>query len=439
MFSFSSAVPSTGRANASTANRTRRTTRPGAPGAPRFGFAWQPWGAASKTVIRGGAGIFSKNIQGYGSYYHQLGLGNTLNGNWTSPDNGITPPFSLRDGYPPLGTGAAEPPGPGYGAVPVGRTPRLNVDFTDYDAYRRGYALQTNLEVQRELPGNMVLHIGYLGNQGRHVPARLQINQILPSQFAAGNAQVRRPFPQYGDIVNTTASVYSSSYHALQVKVDKRFSHGLNFTSDYVFNKFLSNYLPWNFYDFKTANALQIPQHRWTSYAIYDLPWGKGRHWLNSGGAMSKIFGEWAVAPVITLISGSYLDVAYFTNTTNGFQTGGNQGVNYLGGAANLPSGERTMPHYFNTAAFAAPDPFKLGNAGRSIIQGPAILTFDAGIHRETAVTERWRLKISAELQNVLNHPNWLIPNTSLGSSAFGIVSGKTGNRVLQLGARVMF
>jgi hypothetical protein len=407
--------------------------------APRFGFAWQPWGTASKTVIRGGAGIFFKNIQGYGGYYHQLGLGNKLNGNWTSPDNGITPPFLLREGYPALGTGAAEPPGPGYGAVPVGRPPRLNVDYTDYNSYRRGYALQSNLEVQRELPGNMVMHLGYLGNQGRHVPARLQINQIPPSQFAAGNAQVRRPFPQYGDIVNTTASVYSSSYHALQVKVDKRFSHGLNFTSDYVFNKFLSNYLPWNFYDFSTAKAVQNPQHRWTSYAIYDLPWGKGRRWLNNGGALSRIFGEWAIALVITLISGSYLDVTYFTDTTNGFITGGNQGVNYLGSPANYAGADRTMPSYFNTAAFAAPEPFKFDNAGRSIIQGPATVAFDAGIHRETAVTERWRLKISAEFQNVFNHPNWLNPNTSLGSSAFGVVSGKTGNRVLQLGARVIF
>jgi len=308
--------------------------------------------------------------------------------------------------------------------------------YQDRDAYLRPYAIQYNFTIQHQLTASTQLQAAYQAYLGRHNWNSTQNNQLAPSQFGPGNAQVRRPFPQYGNVTNFEDTAFTSSYNALFVQAQKRYSKGLNFDLQYVFNKNLSNDSPWNRYDFKSAKRIIESQHRLISYAIYDLPWGPGRQWLTSG-TLSKILGGWVLTPVVKWQSGSFLDVSYFTDTTNGFLQG-NQGVNLIGNP-NLPSGERTMARWFDTGAFGPPAPYTLGNAGRTIVEGPGSVLFDMGIHRIDKITERVGIQFGVNLFNAFNHSNLNSPNTTFGSPTFGIISSKSGNRSIQFLLRAFF
>ncbi|MGH9665588.1 MAG: hypothetical protein ACRD9L_14280, partial [Bryobacteraceae bacterium] len=145
---------------------------------PRFGFAWKPFGSQS-TVVRGGYGIFFAHPFDSG-VPNQASLGFSTSISITSPDNGLTFPFYLRDGTPT--TAAAQPVlDDSFGAVPVGKTPSTAVTYFD-PSRRTGYAHQFNLGVQRQLPGSMVVEVSFLSNDGRKLPnSSVSINQILPS------------------------------------------------------------------------------------------------------------------------------------------------------------------------------------------------------------------------------------------------------------------
>jgi hypothetical protein len=397
--------------------------------APRVGVSWVPWG--TKTVIRAGGGIYYLPFENGNSV--QLAYNAVAAGNFSSPDNGITPAFLLKDGYPPIPT---QPENHGFGAVPVGQSPRFSVSYQGPYGFHRPYAIEYNFTIQRQLTTTSVLQASYLAYLGRHIMSSLQNNQLPPSEFGPGNAQVLRSFPQYGNVTNVSATVFSSSYNALFVKAEKRYSNGLNFDVQYVFNKNLSNNNPWNSYDVKAGNAFIQPQHRLVGNAVYDLPWGPGRQWLKTG-VLSKIVGGWVVSPVLTLQSGSYLDVTYITDTTNGFLQG-NQGVNRQGNP-NLPNGQRTMAKWFNTGVFSAPAPFTLGNAGRTNVKGPGFIGYDMGITRVDRIKERFSARWGVQLFNAFNHPVLNNPDTTFGSSTFGVISSKSGNRSVQLFARLIF
>src|SRR5439155_19938951 len=134
-----------------------------------------------------------------------------------------------------------EPPGPGYGAVPVGQPARSSIVFVDHFGWHRPESIQWNLNVQHQFPFGMMLEVGYMANMIRHLVQPSQEKVIPPSLMGPGNAQLRRPFPQYGSITSTLAPYYKSAYNALRVKLEKRLSNGLSFVSDYSFNKDRTN------------------------------------------------------------------------------------------------------------------------------------------------------------------------------------------------------
>src|SRR5262249_11153244 len=150
-----------------------------------------------------------------------------------------------------------------------------------------------------------------------------------------------------------------------------------------------------NRYDLNSGKRMVEPQHRFVSYATYDLPWGPGRRWLTSG-PLSRTVGGWVATPVVKWQSGEFLDARYNTDTTNGFLQG-NQGVNVIG-TPNLPSGQRTMARWFDTGAFAPPAAYTLGNAGRTIIEGPGGVFFDMGISRLDKMNERVSTQFAVNL-----------------------------------------
>jgi hypothetical protein len=402
---------------------------------PRVGFAWQ---VTPKTVIRANGGLFFRNPMG----------GERISGVWElaayglpgyislaliSPDNGITHPFRLQDGFPAI---APAPAGPGFGAVPVGQSPKLDVLHVGAGHTPFGYDWATYFGIQRQLPGNAMVEVEYVGRYTRHFYNYLEQNQVRPENFGPGNAQIRRPFPQYGNVTLGIARDFTANFNALMARTEKRYSNGLSFESSYTFDKQLSNFRPWNAYD-TSPKIVFAPQHRSVTWATYDLPWGPGKARLNTG-LLSRVLGGWVTSGVLTLQSGGFLDVTNFTDTTNGFLQG-NQGVNVVGANPNLSKGDRSMARFFNTSVFAFPKPYTLGNAGRSIIEGPGTISFDASLNKQFKITERFTTEFKADFLNALNHPNLGGPNTTLGSPTFGLISSKSGNRNIMLGLKLIF
>ena len=138
---------------------------------------------------------------------------------------------------------------PSYGAVPVGTKPLIAPEF--YKPKRiNGYIYQANLDIQRELPGNVLVDIGYLGTFGHHLVTTdaESINQIDPANAAAlatgtttAKPQTLRPFPQFSNVQYLGADIDQSNYHGVNIGVQKRYSHGLQYQANYTFSKFIDN------------------------------------------------------------------------------------------------------------------------------------------------------------------------------------------------------
>lgn len=412
---------------------------------PRFGFAWKPFGS-TKTVIRSGFGIlFAHPFDGGAPSSASLGyeLSRTLN----SPDNGITAPFLLRNGVP----GNDSPPtlDDSFGAVPLGRTPTTAVTY--YEQNRRtGYAQQFNFTVQRELPGSIVAEAAYLANLSRKLPSSsLSINQVAPDRLTAASTQRDRPFPQFSNVSLLFPTLGVSNYHALALRLEKRFSRGLNILSTYTYSKFLNNTneggavigaesSPYsNFYN-RAADygpSENDVRHRFTYSSVYELPVGTGRRFL-SRNPLRYVLGDWAIGTIATLQSGAPFTVVTQVNSV--FSAAGALRAD-VSRDPNWPSGERTVAQWFDTAAFNQPAAARFGNQGVNILRADGIINVDLSLLRNFPIGENRKFQFRAESFNIGNHPNFGVPGRTFGAPGFGVVSVAGPARRVQLGLRLVF
>ncbi len=423
---------------------------------PRFGFAWKPFGL-KKTVVRGGGGIFFAHPFDHGAP-NSASLGFERSATLSTPDNGLTAPFLLRNGIAGVSlSGGAR--NDSFGAVRVGQNSTTGVTFFEPNR-RTGYSEQFNLGIQQELPGNMVFEVSYLGNLSRKLASsNISLNQITPQKLAEIAArpnaadrvgrQIDRPFPQFNNVSIVLPAFGISNYHALVLRADKRFSGGFNLNSTYTWSKFLNNVDEGGgqlgndppYADFYNRAADYGPsgndvRHRFTLNSVYDLPIGKGKKYLANNPA-SWVIGNWSVGTLITLQTGPPTTVLTQTNTTNAFSAGG-QRAN-VSGDAELPTGERTLQRWFNTAAFSQPANFTFGNSARGILRGDGLANFDISILKNFYIKEQKGFQLRAELFNAFNHPDFGLPGTTLNGPGFGVVSSARNGRNIQLGLRFVF
>ncbi|MCC7499331.1 MAG: TonB-dependent receptor [Bryobacterales bacterium] len=412
---------------------------------PRFGFAWRPLGS-DKWVVRGGYGIFYEHPFD-GDVTGAAALGFQTSANLSSPDSGITPAFYLSKGI----QGVTLKPSvldDSFGAVAVGKSAKTSVSFFERNR-GTGYAQQYNFGVQRQLPGAMILDLSYVGNLSRRMPvANLTLNQVPPDKMGAGNAQIRRPFPQFSDVTTILPNIGSTNYHAGLLRIEKRLSRGVSFLGTYTWSRNIGDLDETAGYgdnqtyqDFYNRRADKGPStidivHRFMWSSLYDLPLGKGRRWMQQG-PLAHALGGWTVGSIVAMQSGGPFTVQMQTNTTNAFPAGALR-ANTLRDA-NLPVGQRTIERWFDTDAFVAPVPNTFGNAGRGIIRADGRVNFDFSILKNFYVAEKVYTQFRGELFNAFNHPDFGTPNHSMGSSAFGVVGSATDARVIQLGLRLVF
>ena len=319
---------------------------------------------------------------------------------------------------------------------------------------RTPYMQHWNVNVQRQLGRSRVLEIGYVGSKGTKLLSARDLNQPLPSVLPPGLPFVPRPVPQF-DEINTIESRGSSKYHSLQARLQQRLSAGLSLLAAYTLAKSVddgSNFFPsagdpnypQNSYDLQAERGRSNfdVRHRLTVSYVYDLPFGKGRTFANSGDAWSTLLSGWQTAGIVTVQSGRPFTVALireFDNSGTGISAlgfGANDRPNLVG---DPNAGPRTPERWFNTNAFAFPAPGTFGNAGRNIVNGPGFHSVNASLIKNTSLSDRINLQLRAEAFNLFNHPNFNLPDNFLGSPTFGQITSARDPRHMQFGLKLLF
>jgi hypothetical protein len=349
---------------------------------------------------------------------------------------------------PPVAAPSASDLTPGFGAVKLGDKPTTSIEF--FDPHRsNGYIYQFSLDIQRQLANDTLIDIGYLATLGHHLPApdSRSIDQVPTNLLGPGSTQNLRPFPQYSDVRVIAADIGNSSYHGLNLRIQKRYSRGLQFQANYTFSKFIDDLTSRNelaaypgtdafadYYNRRADRGLSGNdiRHRFIWSSIYELPAWKRRRYL----------GGWSVGLIGEVRTGSPLSVIELVNNTNSFSDGVRPNVV---GSPNLPRGRSRgaeLAQWFNVNAFAVPAPYTFGNASRTVGEGPGAISLDASLLKDFSITERSRLQFRVESLNFINNPNFANPDTRQGSATFGkITSLIAGNqsRIIQLGLHWKF
>ncbi len=398
--------------------------------APRVGIAYSP---DSKTVVRAGWGIFYN--QEIGNAYFDLAR--NTGGRVTLTSNIGTPSLFYSNAVPPSGTYANVPSPYAYSMSPDHKTT---------------YVMQSLFNIQRQLTQNWVVEAGYLGGMSRHLQGFSDVNQGIPG--TVGNAASRRPYKGFSNI-QYVQDGGTGSYNSLGVKATRRFSQGLSVIGSYTWAKSIDTtsgirnqgwdtLYPQNSYCLSCERGLSAfdTKHRIVTSVLYELPIGKGKSLGITNPVANTIIGGWQLGGTLTLQSGmpGNLTIGGFDNASTG--SGGYDRPNASGVSPYL---DNPMPYrYWSLAAFTKAPAGQFGNVGRDAIRGPGIIGFDAEVHKEFRMPykEGHLLQFRLEAFNVLNHPNWQMPNLNVlaAGSGFGTVNAtSTQMRQVQLGLKYSF
>ncbi len=391
--------------------------------APRLGIAYR-WG--QDTVIRGG----------YGHYLTQPTMANvalinrnpprsrqdTFNTNLASPD------LTLANGFLEGRLAGTTVP------------PTLTTIPRDYGP---GRAKVWSASVQRQLPGDWVGEIGYVGSRTTGLDSAFTRNTPPPG---AGPVQARRPNPTYGD-VRVFATEAEAWYDGLNVRVQNVNWHGLNVLSSYTYSKCIDtksspststvgaedqepqNQL--NRFDGQRGRCAIDFTHQFKLNAVYSIPFGKGLTGL--AGALLK---GWQLSAGVNLHTGPLFTVIMSGNPAN--TSRGTIRPNLVGDP-NLSADERAPERWFNTAAFAAPAPFTYGDAGRNIVIGPGTKLVDLGLRKQVRLRGDHALEVRIDAYNAFNSPQFGVPGRIFGTPQFGRITSVGSPREIQLGLRYAF
>jgi hypothetical protein len=412
--------------------------------APRLGIAWRPFGG-TKTVIRAGFGTF---------YNYQI------------VGNGITPlsrnsPFRQRQTAGPFAATARPNVSDLFAGNPSVVPPGIDPRF------RTAYINQWSLGVQYELAENLVLDVSYLGSQGHKLPIGVNINQAVPG---SGSVASRRPFQGFGNITGGfVQSIGNSNYNGFTVRIERRFTSGLSFLSSYSWSKAIDDNSGISTSSDSSGAAQNVRNlsaeraaadfdvtHRWVFSYVYDLPFGDGKRFTPANRVANFLASGWQVTGILTWQTGRPFTVLTGTDRSGTGQNAdrpnligdwrvSNPGPDrWFNPCTLLATGALSNCRAGDTPAWQQNPTGIFGNAGRNLIRGPGLASFDLGLSRFFKVTERHRFQFRAEVFNFTNHPNFFLPVQSLASSAFGTIqrainTGSGAQRQIQFGLKYMF
>jgi hypothetical protein len=296
------------------------------------------------------------------------------------------------------------------------------------------YYMKWSLGVQRQLPAELLLDVGYVGSRGVALVRNRDINQPLPSTAVASgqlNPNAARPYPGFAGI-STFETTGNSIYHSLQVSGSRRFSRGFALQASYTFSRSIDNNVtPINSYadsGLERAVSSFDRTHVLALSYIYELPFFRA-----SQGLQRKLLAGWQISGISRFESGAPLNVTIPADRAG------------VGGTGQRPdvlapvTVDKELARWFSTGSFANPALGMFGNSGRNLIRGPGINNWDVSFIKRTELTERVSLQFRAEFFNLWNHTQYAGVNISFGAAAFGQVTSARDPRITQLALRLLF
>jgi outer membrane receptor protein involved in Fe transport len=402
---------------------------------PRIGFAWSPF-RRGRMSIRGGYGIFYDF-----PVMHQLS--SFANTQPFSVQVQVNQPRSFSNPYGDSGSPFPYTPP---------RTPEERRAFSFVrpivvgesldPSLRTAYMQQWNFNVQQETVQGIVLTAAYVGSKGTGFSVLRNINAAIPGPGASGgNIEQRRPYlPGVLGSISSYEPLGFSTYHALQMTLNKRFSNGYSILANYTYSKSIDNgsvdafggaqdHTNWQ--PEKALSDYDL-RHRFVTSFLWELP-SPGRGWLRA------LLGGWQVNGIFTASSGRPFNVV--SGTDRAFTGAGTQRPNLVGNPHLDPNRSRAelIQQYFNPAAFVLPQAGTFGNSGRNTLIGPGSHNLDSSVFRIIPLGEKVKLNFRAEFFNTLNHANLNNPVSSVSAVNIGRIQGTSAPRILQFGLRLTF
>lgn len=441
--------------------------------APRVGFAYS---ATSKTVVRGGVGIFYGGLEQFGGenpgnnfpYFTSA----SFSGSSTSCVANNCPATNLK-----LETGFND-------ALAVGLANYVNLptfNITDSDI-KTPNTIGYNLSVQQAITNSLTGTIGYVGNVSHRLPTGFNLNNPMVLQRNGAATKNYQPFPDLGSITYVTYEGHSS-YNGLQTTLDKRMSRGLHFLASYTWAHAMDdssdpltggtgfrnpNIVP---FSEEYTNSSQDVRHRFTFNSYYELPFGAGRAYLNRHGVVNTLIGNWATNLTFVAQTGQPFSVTpnntgvagassrYALINRDPFSAGGDKDPSNTG--ITCAAATRTRTNWYNPCAFGNPLsgalpagtiisgldaslPYLGGRSNQ--VYGPGYNRVNFSLFKNFYTFREQRLVLRADVFNLLNHPSWANPSlTGINTTGGQITSSKTlqayspDSRFFQLSAKYVF
>ncbi|HEX2491481.1 MAG TPA: TonB-dependent receptor, partial [Blastocatellia bacterium] len=447
--------------------------------APRVGLAYR---FSDKVVLRGGYGIFySPNQYAFPDENRMGTRGFTAVTTYVATTDGGLTPCSTCTLTNPFPNGVERPVG---GSLGLRTGAGGNLHFVD-QFRKSAYVHQYSADLQYELSGGNVVSAGYVGARSERLSVggtnsnTVNINQLDRSFLSQGTrlleqvpnpmfgnaafgalgrqqtvprGQLLRPFPQFQDIFAHQVSAGFARYHSMVFKFERRIARGWGANINYTYSRNKDNLFGEVNYFSNNSNGLaraldnndlkaefapsviEAP-HRLNVSGIYELPFGKGKKYLDTGGPANWFLGGWQISAIGSYQSGFPVVIVQDNNNSGLF--GSFQRPNLVAGQDPKSSGstEDRLNKWFNPAAWEPAAPFTFGNAPRTDTRArtPIKKNWDIAFQKNQRLSERFTLQLRAEVINAFDNPNFLGPATRFGRADFGQITQVGGfPRLLQ-------
>ena len=413
---------------------------------PRVGFAYQLYPA---TTVRGGFGIYAYQ---WNANWDNPGIGQAggSNGNETDATNNVSPVVTLNDtGNTNFQGAKGSAINARYQSAPTAPD-AYNGQGVGYQQYHSAIPVvkEWNLDLQQQIATNMVFELAYVGSHGSSLPFVIDINQVPENLLSPTDSPGSRTYPQYQGITGFTPQAVSN-YNAMEATIARRMSHGLEFNANYTWSHFLDTQ------DSSGWNSLQGTQAYQRSFdpaanygasnfdvrnafkaqAVYQLPFGKNHMWFNQGEALNEAIGGWTASATFVSQGGHP-----FTPTMSVNNSYAQAGSWYPNQVASPTLANRGINGWFNTAAFQAPTAGTFGNMRRNSVYGPGLQEMNASVHKRFPIHENIGFDFSANATNVLNHPSFGQPDSTIGPGHTATIRGLTvGGRTMEFVGKIIF
>jgi hypothetical protein len=417
--------------------------------APRLGLAYNPAWAPS-IVVRAGAGIYFDQTQMNETQFTTNSPPTFFQQNFNFTGKGLPPAqFGVNTlpvtPVPPITTSYQIPPNTNLFAIELnGKKPR------EY---------MWNFSVEKSLGANWMVEAAYMGSQSRRLSKRYNLDApVLPGILYSVVPSVD-PYPA------TLGMLYSSqsgkgTFNALNLKAERRFATGFSLLVSYSWSHSIDtdsggsfgspNLNPANFQLDRASSDFDIRQ-RLVGSLLYELPFGKGKQFLNSSSTVVNLLaGGWQLNVIPSFQSGVVRNVTSPNTSTISFitqradATGIDPFSSFTSNGASITPGEgfgdtnRSL-YWFNPNAFSLTAPLRLGTSGRNLIRGPGYQNWDVSLFKNFTIREGMNLQFRSEFFNSMNHPRFNPPNMDRSSAFFGQIQSAQPPRIIQLGLRVQF